>query len=133
MQRKGRIEAAAGGTVFLDEIGELSPLLQVKLLRYLQEHTIERVGGRLPIHVDARIVAATHVDLKKAIDEDRFREDLYYRLAVVVIRLPALRERESDIRGLAEEFLRRAAAKAGKQGLAFSRESLRAIHEHPWP
>jgi two-component system NtrC family response regulator len=133
MQRKGRIEAAAGGTLFLDEIGELSPLLQVKLLRYLQEHTIERIGGRVPIHVDARIVAATHVDLKRAIDEGRFREDLYYRLAVVVIHLPALRERESDIRGLAEEFLRRAAAKAGKQGLTFSREALRVLHEHTWP
>jgi two-component system NtrC family response regulator len=73
------------------------------------------------------------VDLKKAIDEGRFREDLYYRLAVVVIRLPALRERESDIPGLADEFLRRASVKAGKQGLAFSREALRVLHEHPWP
>src|SRR5436305_8473589 len=100
-QRKGRIEMAAGGTLFLDEIGELPALLQVKLLRFLQEQRIERVGGRQEIPVDTRIIAATNVDLKKAISEAKFREDLFYRLAVVVIQLPALRERDNDVRLLA--------------------------------
>lgn len=133
MQRKGRIETASGGTLFLDEIGELPALLQVKLLRFLQEQCIERVGGRQPIQVDTRIVAATNVDLKKAIVEGRFREDLYYRLAVVVINLPPLRDRENDVRLLANEFLRRAAAKVGKNGLAFDHDALRALNSHSWP
>src|SRR6266496_3437787 len=119
VQRKGRLEAAAGGTLFLDEIGELPALLQVKLLRFLQEGTIERVGGRQEIHVDTRVVAATNIDLKKAIAESKFREDLFYRLAVVVINLPALRDRENDIHLVAQEFLRRSAAKSAKEGLAF--------------
>src|SRR5215471_15308452 len=108
VQRKGRIETASGGTLFLDEIGELPALLQVKLLRFLQEQCIERVGGRQPIQVDTRIVAATNVDLKKAIGENKFREDLYYRLAVLVT-LPALRDREGDILILANAFLQRQA------------------------
>lgn len=132
-QRKGRIEMAAGGTLFLDEIGELPALLQVKLLRFLQEQTIERVGGRQQIQVNTRIVAATNVDLKKAIAGQRFREDLYYRLAVVVIPLPALRERDSDVRLLAQEFLQRAAAKNGKQGMTFGHEALMALGAHSWP
>jgi two-component system NtrC family response regulator len=132
-QRKGRIEMAAGGTLFLDEIGELPPLLQVKLLRFLQEQAIERVGGRQEIKVDTRIVAATNVDLKKAIADERFREDLYYRLAVVVIPLPALRERDNDIRLLAQEFLRRCADKNGKQGVTFGQEALQALSSHSWP
>jgi two-component system NtrC family response regulator len=133
VQRKGRIETASGGTLFLDEIGELPALLQVKLLRFLQEQCIERVGGRQPIQVDTRIVAATNVDLKKAIVDGRFREDLFYRLAVVVINLPPLRERENDVRLLANEFLRRAGAKVGKNGLAFDHEALRALISHSWP
>jgi two-component system, NtrC family, response regulator len=133
VQRKGRIESATGGTLFLDEIGELPALLQVKLLRFLQEQCIERVGGRQAIEVDTRVVAATNVDLKKAIVDNRFREDLYYRLAVVVINLPPLRERENDIRMLANEFLRRAAAKIGKWGLAFDPEAMRALRNHFWP
>jgi two-component system NtrC family response regulator len=133
VQRKGRIETASGGTLFLDEIGELPALLQVKLLRFLQEQCIERVGGRQPIQVDTRVVAATNVDLKKAIAEGRFREDLYYRLAVVVINLPPLRERENDVRLLANEFLRRAGAKVGKNGLAFDHDALRALNSHSWP
>lgn len=133
LQRKGRIETASGGTLFLDEIGELPPLLQVKLLRFLQEQCIERVGGRQPIQVDTRVIAATNVDLKKAIVESRFREDLFYRLAVVVINLPPLRDRENDVRLLANEFLRRASAKVGKNGLAFDHEALRALNSHPWP
>ena len=133
VQRKGRIELATGGTLFLDEIGELPALLQVKLLRFLQEQRIERVGGRQEIQVDSRVIAATSVDLKKAIIDGRFREDLFYRLAVVVISLPPLRERDNDILLLAQDFLRRNAAKTGKEGLAFSQEALRALGDHPWP
>jgi len=133
VQRKGRVETASGGTLFLDEIGELPALLQVKLLRFLQEQCIERVGGRQPIQVDTRVVAATNVDLKKAIMENRFREDLFYRLAVVVVNLPPLRERETDTRLLAQEFLRRSAAKIGKTGLTFDQEALRALKDYGWP
>jgi len=133
VQRKGRIETAAGGTLFLDEIGELPALLQVKLLRFLQEQRIERVGGRQEIHVDTRVIAATNVDLKKAMNAGQFREDLYYRLAVVVIKLPPLRERENDIRVLARDFLRRAAAEKGKEELTFGPEALRALSGHSWP
>jgi two-component system NtrC family response regulator len=125
VQRKGRIETASGGTLFLQ--------LQVKLLRFLQEQFIERVGGRQQIQVDTRVVAATNVDLKKAIADERFREDLYYRLAVVVISLPALRDREGDIRLLAQEFLRRNAAANGKEGISFNQEAMRAVNAHSWP
>jgi len=133
VQRKGRIDSDAGGTLFLDEIRDLPALLQVKLLRFLQEHFIERVGGRQSIPVDTRVIAATNVDLKKAIEEGRFREDLYYRLAVVVVHLPPLRERENDVRMLANEFLRRAAVKAGKSGLCFDQEALRVLSIYSWP
>jgi two-component system, NtrC family, response regulator len=105
----------------------------VKLLRFLQEQNIERVGGRQQIQVDTRVIAATNVDLKKAITAERFREDLYYRLAVVVISLPALREREGDTQVLAQEFLRRNAATKGKEGITFGQEALRAINSHSWP
>ena len=132
-QRKGRIETANGGTLFLDEIGEIPLQLQVKLLRFLQEQRIERVGGRQDIQVDTRVVAATNVELKKAISDGRFREDLYYRLAVVVLNLPALRERPGDIRLLAQEFLRRSAASAGKEGLTLGRDAVRALEAHAWP
>jgi two-component system, NtrC family, response regulator len=132
-QRKGRFEMAAGGTLFLDEIGELPTVLQAKLLRFLQEQRIQRVGGRQDIEVDTRVIAATHVDLKRAITEGRFREDLYYRLAVVIIHLPPLRERNQDIRHLAESFLHRFAEGQNKKGLAFNREALRALHAYTWP
>jgi len=132
-QRIGRIETAVAGTLFLDEIGELPIVLQAKLLRFLQDQTIERVGGRHPIHVDARVIAATHVDVQRALSQQRFREDLYYRLAVVVLRLPALRDRPADIRLLTEEFLRRAASVAGRPGLAFSPAAWRSLHAHAWP
>src|SRR5438477_2310710 len=132
-QRKGRIEMAEGGTLFLDEIGELPTLLQVKLLRFLQQQSVERVGGRQEIRVDARVIAATNVDLKKAISSSEFREDLYYRLAVVVIGLPPLRERNGDVALLAQDFLRRCAVKHGKRNLSFTRDALRAMHEHSWP
>jgi two-component system NtrC family response regulator len=133
VQRKGRIETAHGGTLFLDEIGELPMLLQVKLLRFLQEQTIERIGGRQPIQVDSRIIAATNVDLKKAMTEGAFREDLFYRLAVVVIKLPPLRERENDIKILAQSFLRRAAHENDRRGLSFEPEALKALSRYSWP
>ena len=133
VQRKGRIESAEGGTLFLDEIGELPPPIQVKLLRFLQEQRIERVGGRQEIHVNTRVIAATHVDLKKAIIEARFREDLYYRLAVVVVSLPPLRQRENDILLIAHELLRRCAAEIGKSGISFDKEAMKAMNQYSWP
>jgi two-component system, NtrC family, response regulator len=132
MQRKGRIETASGGTLFLDEIGELPTALQVKLLRFLQEQTIERIGGRQSITVDARVVAATNSDLAKGIADQTFREDLYYRLAVVVIKLPPLRERENDTLLLAQDFLRRFAHETKKEGLTFDAEAKRALTRHAW-
>jgi two-component system NtrC family response regulator len=132
-QRKGRIESATGGTLFLDEIGEIPLALQVKLLRFLQEQRIERVGGRQPIDVDARVIAATNADLKKGMLEGRFREDLFYRLAVVVINLPPLRERDGDARLLAQEFLNRFAVENGKEGLTFDQEAAKALSRHNWP
>jgi two-component system, NtrC family, response regulator len=133
VQRKGRIEHASGGTLFLDEIGEIPLPVQVKLLRYLQEQTIERVGGRGEIRVDARVLAATHVDLQKAIKEGSFREDFFYRLAVVRLVMPALRDREDDLRLLAQAFLHRFAAENSRQNLAFASDALRALYRHPWP
>jgi two-component system, NtrC family, response regulator len=133
VQRKGRIETAGGGTLFLDEIGEIPLLLQVKLLRFLQEQCIERVGGRQEIQVDTRVIAATNADLKKGLNNNTFREDLYYRLAVVQILLPPLRDREDDIPLLAQSFLQQFAAESGKIGLAFGQEALRAMHHYPWP
>ena len=132
-QRKGRIESANGGTLFLDEIGEISLPLQVKLLRFLQEQTIERVGGRQSIEVDSRVIAATNSDLKRGLSEGKFREDLYFRLAVVVVSLPPLREREGDVRLLAQEFLRRNAATAGREDLVFDPGAVRALTSHSWP
>jgi two-component system, NtrC family, response regulator len=133
VQRMGRIESATGGTLFLDEIGELPAPLQVKLLRFLQEQTIERVGGRKPIHVDTRVVAATNVDLKKGMSEGTFREDLYYRLAVVVIKLPALRDRVDDVTRLAQNFVRTFAAQNGKEPPRISPPALRALEQYLWP
>ena len=132
-QRVGRIETASGGTLFLDEIGELPTALQVKLLRFLQEQRIERVGGRSSIQVDVRVVAATHVDLRQAMTTGRFREDLFYRLAVVVLKLPALRERGGDIALLAQAFLRKFASRDGHQNLQFDASSVRALDRHAWP
>ncbi len=133
VQRKGRIESASGGTLFLDEIGEIPLALQVKLLRFLQEGRVERVGGRQEIDVDTRVIAATNSDLKKGMSEGKFREDLFYRLAVVVITLPPLRDREGDVRLLAQEFLRRSATENGKTGLVFEKEALKAITDYSWP
>jgi two-component system NtrC family response regulator len=133
VQRKGRIESASGGTLFLDEIGEIPLPLQVKLLRFLQEQTIERVGGRQAIHINTRVVAATNADLRKAMNGGMFREDLFYRLAVVQIVIPPLREREADVRLLAQFFLSRFAAQANKPNLAFDPDAIRALNRHHWP
>jgi two-component system, NtrC family, response regulator len=132
-QRKGRIESAGGGTLFLDEIGEIPLQLQVKLLRFLQEQCIERVGGRQVIPVDTRVIAATNADLKKGMAGGTFREDLYYRLAVVQLTLPPLRERGDDALLLAKAFLQRFTAETGKESLSFAPDALRAIRQHSWP
>ena len=132
-QRKGRIELSTGGTLFLDEIGEVPLPIQVKLLRFLQEQYIERVGGRQEIAVDTRVIAATNADLKKGMSTGTFREDLFYRLAVVQILLPALRDRDDDIVLLAQSFLQRFAGENGKSNLTFAPDALRAIRQHPWP
>ncbi len=133
LQRKGLIETAAGGTLFLDEIGDLPLPIQVKLLRFLQDQTFQRVGGRQEIKIDTRVVAATNLNLKQAVAEGRFREDLYYRLAVVVLALPPLKERGDDIGLLATEFLQRYSVRNSKSGLVFTPETLRAINRHAWP
>ena len=128
--RIGHVDRAAGGTLFLDEIGDVSPALQVKLLRVVEEKTFTRVGGREDRAVDLRIVAATNQDLELAVRERRFREDLYYRLRVLEVRLPALAERRSDIPGLAAYLL---AGIAGERPLSLSREALDALVAHDWP
>jgi two-component system NtrC family response regulator len=132
-QRKGRIELAQGGTLFLDEIGELSLALQVKLLRFLQARQIERVGGRTTIDIDVRVLAATHVDLRQAIDQGCFREDLYYRLNVVEIVLPPLRERGEDIFLLAKGMLYRYAAEHKRKLSGFDRHAITALATYGWP
>jgi two-component system, NtrC family, response regulator len=132
-QRKGLIESAAKGTLFLDEIGELPLSIQMKLLRFLQEQTFMRVGGRQEIHCDVRVIAATNADLKQAIASGKFREDLYFRLAVVVLSLPPLRDRGDDIAVVATEFLNRFAAQCGKKGLTFAPETLPALSRYDWP
>jgi transcriptional regulator with GAF, ATPase, and Fis domain len=131
--RRGRFELADGGTLFLDEIGELPPEIQPKLLRALQEGRFERVGGERSVEVRVRVVAATHVDLQRAVEERRFREDLYYRLAVFPIRLPPLRERGRDVLLLAEHFASKLRARSGWEGLAFEAEALEELAERNWP
>jgi len=132
VQRKGKLELANSGTLFLDEIAEMSTPLQVKLLRFLQEREIERVGGREAIHVDARVIAATNKDLKAELQAGRFREDLYYRLSVVNLRLPPLRERGEDIGLIAHAFLRRSCAQQRRK-LRFSPGALAALASYAWP
>ena len=130
---RGLIEAASGGTIFLDEIGDLTLDLQTNLLRFLQEKTINRVGSTRIIHVDARVIAATHVDLDKAVAAGTFREDLYYRLNVVPLRVPSLRERSSDVGVLAEHFFEQFAKEKGSQLKGFSARAVAALNAHPWP
>jgi two-component system NtrC family response regulator len=133
IQRRGRFEMAQKGTLFLDEIGEISLPLQAKLLRFLQEQKIERVGGREELQVDARVLAATNRDLKQAMGEGKFREDLFYRLGVVTISLPPLREREGDALLLSTSLLQKYAQENGKKITGFTPEANRAIKTYPWP
>jgi two-component system, NtrC family, response regulator AtoC len=127
-RRVGRFEEATGGTLFLDEIGELAPPLQSKLLRAVQERTIERLGGNVPVAVDIRLVSATSRNLEEAVQEGDFREDLYYRLNVVAIHLPPLRERRQDIPALVEHFLRR-----GGRSASITPKAMAMLSEHGWP
>ncbi|VAX24262.1 Response regulator of zinc sigma-54-dependent two-component system [hydrothermal vent metagenome] len=131
-QRKGKVEMADGGTLFLDEIGELAPQLQVKMLRFLQDHKVERVGGRKVMEIDVRVVAATNRDLSQMVSAETFREDLYYRLAVVTIDMPPLRERVGDIELLAKSFLQKFAVNRDlpKQ---LGKEAMDAVRVHNWP
>ena len=129
----GKIETANGGTLMLDEIGDLPHSLQAKLLRFLQERTIERLGGRQEIPVDVRVVCATHQDLKTLIAQTRFREDLYYRLAEITINIPPLRARQGDAALLAHAFLRRFAHEQRRPGMNFAAEAITAIEMHTWP
>jgi two-component system NtrC family response regulator len=132
-QRKGHIETAAGGTLFLDEIGELPAPVQVKLLRFLQEKSFQRVGGRQEIPSDARVLAATNRNLQESVAGGKFREDLYFRLAVVVVKVPPLRERGDDIILVAKDFLHNYGVEHAKPGLTFAPDALRALSLHRWP
>ncbi len=130
--KKGRFELAHGGTIFLDEVSELPKHMQVKLLRALQEGTFERVGGEKTISVDVRVISATNKDLKREMERQNFREDLYYRLSVVPVRIPALRERKNDIPLLADHFLQ-AAALRGQKSARISEEALSMLMDYAWP
>jgi len=129
----GHIESAAGGTIFLDEIGDLPLDLQVNLLRFLQEHTIERIGGRDKIQVDVRIIAATNVDLESAVRDGRFREDLYYRLHVLNLKVPPLRERVGDVDLLARFFFDKFSKDRRPQIKGFGQRAIQAMNDHFWP
>jgi len=131
--RKGRFEAAQGGDIFLDEIGDLPLSTQVKLLRVLEEKVIERVGDNRPIRIDARIISATNKDLNRLIHQGLFREDLFYRINVIPISVPPLRERIGDIALLAESFFHRVQLKSGKEIQGISKEALKLLMEYPWP
>jgi two-component system response regulator AtoC len=132
-EKKGLFEEANGGTIFLDEIADIGPSMQAKLLRVLQEYEIKRVGGQDWIRVDVRVVAATNRNLEQLVAEGRFREDLFYRLKVVIITLPPLRDRREDIPLLAEYFVRRHAARSGKAVAHVTPEAMRLLTDHPWP
>jgi len=131
--KEGKFELADRGTLFLDEIGEVPPHLQVKLLRFLQEKKVERIGGRDALRVDTRVVAATNRDLKAMIADGRFREDLFYRIGVITIQVPPLRERGDDLRLLAEYFLEFYGGQHKRRLKGFTQATLRAIMAHPWP
>jgi two-component system, NtrC family, response regulator len=132
-RRIGRFEQASGGTIFLDEVGDISRSTQTKLLRVLQDKTIQRVGGKESFQVDVRVIAATHRDLESAVEERRFRLDLYYRLNDAVICLPPLRDRREDIPELANFFLQQHAAELGATGSTFDSEAIDHLQSQPWP
>ena len=132
-QTIGRIESADRGTLFLDEIGDVPLPMQVKLLRFLQDQVVERIGGRIPVQVDVRIVCATNQDLDSLMAEGRFREDLYYRLNEVTVQIPPLRERSGDAVALASYFLSRVAAEYGRPARGFTASALGALRDHAWP
>jgi two-component system response regulator AtoC len=132
-QKKGKFEFANGGTLFLDEVGEMSANIQVHLLRVLEEKEFTRVGGNEPIRVDVRVISATNKDLRKAIEKQEFREDLYYRLNVVNIELPPLRERKEDVPLLAEHFLHKFAMENQKEITGFSPEAMELVLDYDWP
>jgi len=131
--RKGKLELAHGGTVFLDEVADLTLSLQVKLLRFLQEHTIERIGGRYTIELDVRVIAASNRNLTEAVQAGNFREDLYYRLNTLSIELPPLSDRGEDIILLAKFFLHQYSQDAGRKALNFSEEAIETIYRYNWP
>jgi two-component system response regulator PilR (NtrC family) len=131
--RKGLFEAAEGGTIFLDEIGETTPSMQVKLLRVLQERTIRRVGGVEEIPVDCRVVAATNRDLSRMVEDGSFRNDLFYRISVIPIELPPLRARGVDIPDLVRHFLEKYSAQAGRATLDISEETIHYLESYDWP
>src|SRR5262249_34567987 len=132
-RRHGRFELAEGGTIFLDEVGELPSEIQIALLRVLQEREFERVGSARPIRADVRVIAATNRDLETAMEEKTFRSDLYYRLNVFPLEVPALRERPEDIPLLVEYFVHRFAKRAGKRINMISKESLNTVQSYWWP
>jgi Nif-specific regulatory protein len=132
-QKKGKLEVANGGTVFLDEVGELSPLLQAKLLRVLQEREFERVGGTRPLKVDIRLLAATNKDLEQAVKAGAFRSDLYYRLNVVSLRMPPLREHSADIPLLAKYFAVKYSGKCKRKIMGLAPETLATLSSYDWP
>jgi two-component system NtrC family response regulator len=132
-QTPGKIEVASGGTLFLDEVGDMPMPLQAKLLRFLQERVVERVGGRKEIPVDVRVICATHKDLHELIRNAEFREDLYYRISELTVTIPSLRQREGDAVLLARVFLERISKQQGKQGYRFSNDALAAIESYSWP
>jgi formate hydrogenlyase transcriptional activator len=132
-RRLGRFELANGGTIFLDEVGDLPPEIQIALLRVLQEHEIERVGSNKPIPVDVRVLSATNRDLNALVAEGKFRQDLLYRLNVVPIKMPSLRERAADIPLLIEYFVDRFGKKAGKKFRTIDKKTLRVLQAYCWP
>jgi DNA-binding NtrC family response regulator len=131
--RKGKFELADGGTLFLDEVGDMPAAMQAKVLRVLQEGELERVGGQQTLRVDARVIAATNKDLQAEVAAGRFREDLYYRLAVVLLQVPPLRERREDIPALASRFLEEACLRNGRRPMSFARDAFLVLQGHEWP
>ncbi|TMQ54838.1 MAG: sigma-54-dependent Fis family transcriptional regulator [Candidatus Eisenbacteria bacterium] len=132
-RKDGRLEAAGGGTAFLDEVGDITPRLQAKLLHFLEAGEFERVGGTRTIHVDCRVIAATNRNLESAVKEAKFREDLYFRLNVIGLRVPPLRERDADIPLLAEAFLTRFASELGRGKLKLAARTTEILRRYPWP